>query len=365
MASESRGRVALRVLAASFNRLVYALLSFTSATLLLMGVACSPGTSPPSLSDLDVPPSPRTIGSLTPRVDPEAEPKADLKTSLSVDATSSTAPRSILKMDTAKDNTKDRGRVIPSEVDSSLEVFPGLQNLLIQELGPYDPEQHTYGDLKYDSRFGNLVFDEFGRQSRPDHPGYYNPNFEFKAPADTVLIAPISGVVTYLEWQATGPYPDHDWELHIRPSLKSSWSVGIDHIVSLDCVRQAPMPAMCDLPLVAGNLPLEIGTNITAGQPIGYIGNWRGDPSVGITGRTEITLFKYSNDFQSTINHCPTMHLDRQVSGSLKEALAGLMVSYETWSGELSTYAQESMPSPGCLYVAIREVRGETNPVTD
>ena len=39
---------------------------------------------------------------------------------------------------------------------------PKLQNLLIENLGPYDSTGSTFGDLKYDSSFGIPVFNEFG-----------------------------------------------------------------------------------------------------------------------------------------------------------------------------------------------------------
>ena len=41
--------------------------------------------------------------------------------------------------------------------------IPRLKNLLIKNLGPYDPEYSTFGDLKYDMSFGGLVFHDFAR----------------------------------------------------------------------------------------------------------------------------------------------------------------------------------------------------------
>ena len=38
---------------------------------------------------------------------------------------------------------------------------PKLQNLLVKNFGPYDSPSATFGDIKYDIRFGNQIFDEF------------------------------------------------------------------------------------------------------------------------------------------------------------------------------------------------------------
>ena len=161
---------------------------------------------------------------------------------------------------------------------------PKLQNLLIEHLGPYDSTSSTFGDLKYDSRFGIPVFNEFG-MSRIDGQGntLYNPTFEFKAPADTLVIAPIRGAITYFEWQAS----ENDWEIHIKPSMGSDLIFGIDHVVSIDCDRVTTPVVVCDSPLKINGNVLFDGMSIGTGDVIGYVGHLSGYENTEINGKTE------------------------------------------------------------------------------
>jgi hypothetical protein len=238
---------------------------------------------------------------------------------------------------------------------------PRLQNLLLENLGPYDQESSTFGDLKYDMRFGGLVFHDFGR-IRIDGRGvkHYNPTFEFIAPAGTRLIAPVSGVISYFEWQSS----QGDWEIHIKPTGDSEWRFGIDHIVSLDCSRSTNPDDVCSLPLkIAGRVLFE-GTAVNAGDVIGYIGTWSDYENIGINGRTELTIFKYLDGFTGTMSYCPTMYLVEEVESVFVATISELMQSYEEWSGKASTYDQGAMVAPGCLYEAINQVGDITEPIT-
>jgi hypothetical protein len=238
---------------------------------------------------------------------------------------------------------------------------PRLQNLLIENLGPYDSENSTFGDLKYDMRFGGLVFNEFGR-IRIDGRGdkHYNPTFEFIAPADTLLIAPVSGVISYFEWQSS----QGDWEIHIKPTADSEWRFGIDHIVSIDCSRSTNPDDVCALPLKIAGSVMSNGTTVNAGDVIGYIGTWSDYDNIGINGRTELAVFKYLDGFTGTISYCPTLYLVEEVENALAATISELMQSYEEWSGKASTYAQETMAAPGCLYETIKQVGDITEPTT-
>lgn len=243
---------------------------------------------------------------------------------------------------------------------------PSLQNLMFQTLGPWDSSSKTFGDLKYDNRLGVTVFDDFGYiHNRGMSNEYDNPTFEFKAPADVLLIAPISGVVTMLDWQPSGAYTQDDWDLIIAPSQNSKWGVEIDHIVSIDCDRSGKNPVFCDTPLKIDGETIVVGSQIEAGQVLGYIGNWSSHNNSGINGRTELTVFKYYDDYSGVTNYCPTMYLDESVEQGLKSAIQDLMVSYESWDGDSSIYNEEDMVAPGCRYSAILEVNGVTTPVTD
>jgi len=231
-----------------------------------------------------------------------------------------------------------------------------LENLLIEDLGPYDSASSTFGKLKYDVRFGEKVFDEFGQKRYGPHGNtVYNPTFEFKAPADTVLIAPISGFISYVEWQPS----QGDWEIHISQDIDSEWRIGVDHIDSIECDRSSVPVLPCDLPLKIGGSVVAEYMPVTAGEVIGYVAHWSGYENIGINGKTELMVFKYINDYEGVMNYCPTMYLNEAVEEHFLDIVQELMASFEDWSGEYSTYDEQNMVSPGCLYSATKELNDE------
>ena len=254
---------------------------------------------------------------------------------------------------------------------------PKLMNLLMQNLGPWDQAKETFGDLKFDSRFGTTIFDDFGMLHNPGQSNEYdNPTFEFKAPADSIVISPVSGVVTRLVWQPSSGYKQDDWEIIISPSRSSDWGVLIDHLVSIDCDRTGTTPVDCELPLTINGQVISEGTTIEANDVIGYVGNWEDTTNSGINGRTELTLFKYYSDKSGVTNYCPTMYLDESVESLFKTKIQELMSNYDTWPGNnassnqdqtVFSYNQGEMVSPGCKYSAIEEdsTTGVTTPVVD
>ena len=243
---------------------------------------------------------------------------------------------------------------------------PKLQNLLIANLGPWDTNDSSFGDLKYNQQFSKTVFDDFGMlHNKGQADQYDNPPFEFRAPADTILLAPVSGVVDMLNWQPSETYTQDDWDIVIKPSQGSMWGINIDHIVSIDCDRTGSTPVVCNLPLKVNGTILSKGSVIEAGQVLGYIGNWRDYDKTGINGRTELTVMKYFDDYSGVTNYCPTMYLNETIEQYFKSAVQELMDSYETWIGNSSIYNQEDMVAPGCRYSAITEINGLTQPITD
>ncbi len=265
------------------------------------------------------------------------------------------------------------GESMGSSFDSpDTDQAPKLKNLLIQNLGPWDPSSATFGALKFNAKNSHGVFDDFGVLHNPGQANQYdNPTFEFKAPADTVLISPVSGVVTMLTWQPTTSYKQDDWDLIIAPSSRSKWGVNLDHVVSIDCDRSGVAPVTCDLPLTINGEVVKEGTVIEAGQVLGYVGNWPDTSNSGINGRTELTVYEYVREGAmpgqnlGVINHCPTMYLDGSVETFYKTKIQDLMFRYEEWSGDSSVYPQGQMVSPGCRYSAIKEnSNGVTEPVT-
>ena len=80
----------------------------------------------------------------------------------------------------------------------STETAPKLQNLMMQNLGPWDSSSATFGDLIFDARYSKTVFDDFGMLHNPGAANQYdNPTFEFKAPADAIVIAPIRSMIQF------------------------------------------------------------------------------------------------------------------------------------------------------------------------
>lgn len=233
---------------------------------------------------------------------------------------------------------------------------PGLHNLLIEQLGPYDESTATFGDLQYNTDLPGLMFESFGRTQLAGQPQeYLNTTFRFKAALDTVLIAPISGVITYLEWQSSNSSLQDDWEMHITETAFSPWVVGIDHIVSLDCERGSSPAQPCDAPLSASGEPLQVGDSVVVGQPIGYIGNWLRDDTGLIFGHTELGVFKYADDYSSVTHYCPTRYLDAQLETEYTTRISNLMNTYEEWRKDDFGYAQENMVVQGCLFEALTE----------
>jgi len=249
----------------------------------------------------------------------------------------------------------------PEGVKETVEV-PKLQNLLIENLGPYDPSSSTFGDLRYDLRFQSLVFNHFGT-SRIDGQGnkHYNVAFEFRAPASTQLIAPVTGVISHFEWQPS----EGDWEIHIESATDSEWKFGIDHIVSLDCSRSTSSADICDLPLKIGGTVISTRIPVIAGDVIGYMGMWSDHGNIGINGRTELTVFKYLDGTDGAMSYCPTLHIAKEVEIDFKDTISELMESYEEWSGNNSTYNEKEMPAPGCIYKAIELIGDKTKPVKE
>jgi hypothetical protein len=237
---------------------------------------------------------------------------------------------------------------------------PALQNLLIKNFGSYSRNEGTSGDFRFDRRFDGTVFDEFGRLHNVGQSNEYaNPTFEYKLPVNTQVLTPINGVIDLIAWQPTTSYKQDDWEVMIKPSRGSSWTVVIDHIVSIDCDPSSQI--ICDLPLTINGQELHPGMNVQAGQVIGYVGNWDDQSGAEIMGRTELTIGEHKDD--GFYNQCPTMMLADDVQQALKIGVSSFMTDYESWSGDSGAYAQDKMVVPGCLYSTLREANGKIEPI--
>ena len=244
----------------------------------------------------------------------------------------------------------------PTPTAVPIDVDIKLKNFLIKNLGPYDSKVSKFGDIKFDARFSHLVFSEFGRMHIKGQSGeYHNPTFEFKAPSDTKIISPIKGVISFIDWQSS----ESDWEIHIKPTLESDWTVGIDHIVSIDCERPALPGKICDKQLTINGEAIRKGMIVNENDVLGYVGNWSDYENIGINGRTELMVFKYLDGYKGVMNYCPTLHLDEKMKNGLLSTISELMKSYEQWIEKDSIYNQSTMIAPGCIYKAIKEIDGK------
>lgn len=231
---------------------------------------------------------------------------------------------------------------------------PSLENILIQDFGPFNSEKNTYGPIVFKGNLPGLIFDEFGRKDLHNpYTASLNTSFKFRAPLETILIAPISGSITYMEWQPNKDHSSGDWEIHISADTFSPWTVIIDHLVSLECERSSNKALPCESNLSILGSPVDIGVKIEAGQPIGYIGEWLYDNDGPTYGHTELSILRYSEDRNSASVYCPIPYIQPDKQEYYVDAVADLMKFYEQWAGDESVYLEGQMPYPGCLYEKI------------
>ena len=261
------------------------------------------------------------------------------------------------------ENNEGYGNMQGSEGMPSNDSPPLLKNLLILNWGPYDSSSGISGDFEFRSELQLVFFDEFGRVHSAGTPGEYdNPTFEYKVPRDTLIYIPIDGIIDFFQFQPTTSYKQDDWELMIKPSRSSDWAVVIDHIVSISCDRSSR--EICANPITINGEEIYSGMNVSAGDLLGYVGNYEDGEGGSVFGRTEISIGKYINagnqrDFN---NFCPTNYLDPTVKDSIRASIDQIMASYESWLGDSNFYNESNMVAPGCWYSEIYESQGKTTP---
>ena len=106
------------------------------------------------------------------------------------------------------------------------------------------------------------------------------------------------------------------------------------------------------------------GMEVSAGDLLGYVGNYEDGEGGSLFGRTEISIGKYvKNGNQRDFNNfCPTNYLDPTVKANLQSSITQIMASYESWLGDSSFYNESDMVAPGCWYSEIYESQGKTTP---
>ncbi len=263
------------------------------------------------------------------------------------------------------ENSEGYGSTQSSGGMSTNDSPPLLKNLLIanENWGPYDSSTGISGDFEFKSELQLVFFDEFGRVHSAGTPGAYdNPTFEYKVPRDTLIYIPIDGIIDFFQFQPTTSYKQDDWELMIKPSRSSDWAVVIDHVVSLSCDRSSR--EVCDNPLTINGAEIYSGMQISAGDLLGYVGNYEDGEGGSVFGRTEISIGKYVRvgNQQDFNNMCPTNYLDPIIKASLQASVNQIMASYESWLGDSGFYDESNMVAPGCWYSEIYESQGKTTP---
>jgi hypothetical protein len=109
---------------------------------------------------------------------------------------------------------------------------------------------------------------------------------------------------------------------------------------------------------------------VTAGDLLGYVGNYSDGEGGSIFGRTEITIGKYMGSYsggggnRDFNNYCPMNYLHESVKSTLEASVTQLMASYESWKGDSTLFDEADMVAPGCWYTEIFEdgSTGQTTP---
>lgn len=194
--------------------------------------------------------------------------------------------------------------------------------------GAWNSSTGRAGAFVFD-RSAPRAFEEFGLpQTSPQGPKTNTSlNYPLLA-ADAILVAPITGIVTRLEYQSVSD----DYEIEFKTSERWDWAVSLDHVRSV---------------------ALRLGDSVAAGQRVGL-------PSFGVPGyRTlpELQVNEELIDPTSSVDHrvrsrqivhCPT----RFATSGQVAAIRGLMDDWEAFLGR-AVYARAAMPSPGCLALQV------------
>lgn len=189
---------------------------------------------------------------------------------------------------------------------------PILKNLLV-EIAPYDPETGMAGDFDFvTGSSSNKLYYEFGAVVTGHDGEKVLPTFEFRVKAASKVLSPINGQVNRLAYQDE----TDDYEIILASGPHSDIFVVVDHVKS---VR------------------VSEGNNVTAGMPIGVVGNFSGG-----LGRVELMVA------DSDRSYCPFAYFDPELLVQYRAKLAKLMEDWESFKADESIYNQELMVEIGC-----------------
>jgi hypothetical protein len=170
------------------------------------------------------------------------------------------------------------------------EFTPPLLSVTPMSLvGPYIPASKTFGEITFSH---DRAFIPFGA---PLTSTAINCGFEYYTTASAFVHASCSGEITYM-FKNDGV---DDWEIHIKNSKTSYWSVQHDH-VSDPVVQQ--------------------GDIVHAGDILGGTGKWNAAQNIG---RTEL-IVTYSEGPGTDLCYCPMNYGTAEFVQAHNELLAAL-----------------------------------------
>ena len=243
---------------------------------------------------------------------------------------------------------------------------PVLGRLPIGPFAPYDSESGHSGVLEFNwARFVRdktmQPFISYGGQLPKRET--LNSTLEFHVPSDTLVYAPMNGIVETIYWHDNeGLHQDwDDWGIMIKPLSDNrpptdgapapfTWIVEIDHVVSLNCPRPRVWPDVCRLLPVIDGVELQVGMTVKEGQVLGYAGNLADYENTGLKGRTEISVQQTTDDWRINNGYCPLLFLAPGKQSEIEDEIRDYMVAYENWADDSGAYNEAEMVIPGCYY---------------
>lgn len=143
------------------------------------------------------------------------------------------------------------------------------------------------------------------------------PTFEYKVIDTASVLSPIAGTIKAVETQTAG-----DYAIEIVPSSNSTWTLELDHVLSLT---------------------VAVGDSVVAGQVVGKPGAW---DSTNHQGRVEIMLYKPSTH----VAYCPFDYFDSNTKTAYLALLKTHMDEWEASTCKNATiWDRTKMATLGCI----------------
>jgi len=197
-----------------------------------------------------------------------------------------------------------------------------LQNFGIESLDDVDITQYAVREYANHGLKGFYIFGDSLSGGRT------NPNFEFSSLKEgTKLVSAIDGIVAHINQQ-----PDSsDYEVFIQPKEGSAWTVGYDHVVSL---------------------------NVKKGDQI-KVGDVIGEPGKQNNGLLRFELQINKDENGATTHYCPSTLLAANVKDKTLADLLAMQNSWETTTS-LELYNVDAQDPIGCTKPSMTSEEAES-----